>query len=184
MESWPKTKLGGGKRGGKRTKLPTAAERGFASSDKVTCRKRKNRITYCQVDGHPKTVRAMRDLKNTTVQLECPHCPYTNNKGNRGAFQQHYLKHYAGKFPCGDCGDTFHLSTEFRSHFLWKCQDCGKGFKNGRLGRLRHIKKMHKKFTPTHRIKRKKRKSKESGACQGGEKIMTRLEKVALIERI
>jgi len=139
MDVYPTKKVGGGKRGGKRTPLPTLTERGFKPGDKDTCRKRKNIKLHCQVELHCPQVLHYKKLKNSQGAIKCPHCPYSHRK--HFALQQHYKKHFPAQFPCDDCGDAFHLATEYRNHFLWKCEDCGKKVKNGRYGLMLHKKK-------------------------------------------
>lgn len=155
MDSYPASKVGGGRRGGKRTALASAEERGFGPKED-DCRSRKNIIKHLQILGAPVCLKVMDLVKNSRGEVECPHCDYSHKK-NGGALQQHYLKHFKGRFPCGQCGDSFHLATEFRNHFLWKCLDCGKAVKNGRYGLALHKKSKHqkdKRFRPTRRIKR------------------------------
>lgn len=186
MDEATRTKVGGGKCGGKRSPLPTRSERGFKVGDKDTCRKRKNVKVHCRVDGCPEVLN-YKKLKNSQGEFECPHCPYSHRKSN--SLQQHYKKHFAAEYSCGDCGDAFHLATEFRNHFLWKCEDCGKGIKNGRYGLGLHQKKKRcgkpgktecAKFRPTRRIKRKRISNTSTTTIiwRGRNKTLVRIEQV------
>jgi hypothetical protein len=65
----------------------------------------------------------------TESGYQCNLCDYTAKRS--GDVQQHCLKHFPGRYPCQDCGDVFHISTQRHNHYDTECLDCGKKVKRG-----------------------------------------------------
>jgi len=53
---------------------------------------------------------------------KCTYCGIEKHKQN--TIQEHVVKHFPAKIKCLDCGDSFHLLTEYQSHFLQTCEFC------------------------------------------------------------
>ena len=94
-----------------------------------------------------------KNHKDSEGKFKCPVCSRAH--ANPNTAQQHYVTHFKPRFSCDDCEGQFHLSTQFRAHFLWKCKICQKAFKNGKIGLTNHIRKKHPdqvmKYHITHR---------------------------------
>ena len=72
---------------------------------------------------------------------QCPFCTFSH-KCPRQLSQGHMAKHFRPRYKCSDCKNTWHISTMYRQHFLWKCRFCD--YKPLQFGALRkHLKKKH-----------------------------------------
>ena len=68
---------------------------------------------------------------------KCLYCPFTTSssakfsskgkkyKSPQSSMHDHCVKHFPPTFHCLDCGDSFHLKTEYNRHFRSICEYCG-----------------------------------------------------------
>jgi len=60
--------------------------------------------------------------KKTDTGYKCLYCNEESN--NSTTIQQHCVKHFPPTFHCKDCGDSFHLKTEYTQHLRSICEYC------------------------------------------------------------
>jgi len=139
------------------TDIPSPTARGWdEKSTTPTCRKPKKCVRHtiwALSDNGPLVKISWKNHKDSEGKFKCPVCSRAHNKPNTA--QQHYVTHFRPRFSCDDCKGKFHLSTQFRAHFLWKCKICQKEFTNGKTGLTNHIRKKHPdkvmEYNITHR---------------------------------
>jgi hypothetical protein len=56
------------------------------------------------------------------------------------AIQQHCKQHFLPEYHCNDCGDSWHLKTQWQQHFSYECPVCSKTIK-GEQNFKSHLKK-------------------------------------------
>ena len=77
-------------------------------------------------------------VDNPSGGFKCLYCNTVKKRQN--TMQQHCMKHFPPTIHCQDCGDSFHIKTEYTQHFTYKCQHCQKICK-GRTNLKAHYKR-------------------------------------------
>jgi hypothetical protein len=60
--------------------------------------------------------------KENPQKHTCNHCDFV--APTRQKIQQHSKQHFLPEYHCGDCGDSWHLKTQWQQHFSYKCPHC------------------------------------------------------------
>ena len=125
--------------------IPPPFRRGF-KSNMPKCVIRRNSAQKKLDKIQPKFNRFPSKIPNSEIikvgnKWQCPFCIFTH-KCKRQLRQGHMAKHFRPRYKCLDCKNTWHISTMYRQHFLWRCRFCD--FKPVQFGTLqKHLKKNH-----------------------------------------
>ena len=51
-------------------------------------------------------------------------CLLCDKRGKYTTIQQHCKQHFLPEYSCNDCGDSWHIKTQWQEHFTYKCPLC------------------------------------------------------------
>ena len=103
-------------------------------------RQRKKKLPSPQIRSHIKDKKWYgqtwtRDSEDPNVCI----CLLCDKKGKSATIQQHCKQHFLPEHSCNDCGDSWHIKTQWQEHFSYKCPHCSKTIK-GKQNFKKHYK--------------------------------------------
>ena len=126
-----------------RPRSPSPLDNIVSGAECVGCseRTKKKELPQPQINAH---VSAKKWKGNTWKR--CPddpkkfECLLCNKVGKYGTIQQHCKQHFIPEYHCEECGDSWHIKTQWSEHFLYKCPQCQETIK-GKQNLKTHMKK-------------------------------------------